>query len=199
MTSIISDGMFSHLMPQPEEQLKELLETVSASESVLPELKRLLPAFETCLRDGNKILACGNGGSATDSMHLVEELVGRYRGDRRSLPAVSLNGDASVMSCIANDWDFDHVYCRQVEGLGRRGDMLVAFTTSGNSTNIFKALETAKAGGLITVAFMGKDGGRCKGIADFEIIIPSKNTARIQEMHTWLLHVMLEYVEECFN
>ncbi|MEM9444075.1 MAG: SIS domain-containing protein [Verrucomicrobiota bacterium] len=185
-------------MLKPQEQLNELKEVVKASEKVLPKVEAFLPVLIKCLRSGNKLMACGNGGSATDSMHLVEELVGRYRGDRRSLPAVSLNGDASVLSCIANDWNFDHVYERQIEGLAKPGDILVGFTTSGNSVNIVKAFEKAKEMEVITLALMGKTGGRCKGLADYEIIIPSHNTARIQEMHTWLLHVMLECIEEEF-
>lgn len=185
-------------MIKPQEQLNELKEVVQASELILPDVEAFLPVLIKCLRGGNKVMACGNGGSATDSMHLVEELVGRYRGNRRSLPAVSLNGDASVLSCIANDWDFDHVYERQVEGLAKSGDMLVGFTTSGNSVNILKALEKAKELGVVTIALMGKTGGICKGVADYEVIIPSDNTARIQEMHTWILHVMLEHVEHEF-
>lgn len=147
------------------------------------------------LIDGNTIFACGNGGSATDSMHLCEELVGRYRGNRRPLPAVSLNTDSSVLTCIGNDYGFDAIFCRQIEALGKPNDILVGFSTSGNSENIALAFEAAQKNGVTTILLTGKDGGKIKAIADHYIIIPSDNTARIQELHTFILHAWLELVE----
>ena len=147
------------------------------------------------LKGGKTIFACGNGGSATDSMHLCEELVGRYRDNRRPLPAVSLNTDSSVLTCIGNDYGFDAIFSRQIEALGKQDDVLVGFSTSGNSENIALAFEKARAKGVTTILLSGKDGGKIKAIADHSIIIPSDNTARIQELHTFILHTWLELVE----
>ena len=147
------------------------------------------------LKSGKTIFACGNGGSATDSMHLCEELVGRYRDNRRPLPAVSLNTDSSVLTCIGNDYGFDAIFSRQIEALGKEEDILVGFSTSGNSENIALAFEKARSRGVTTILLSGKDGGKIKAIADHSIIIPSDNTARIQELHTFILHAWLELVE----
>jgi D-sedoheptulose 7-phosphate isomerase len=147
------------------------------------------------LKGGKTIFACGNGGSATDSMHLCEELVGRYRDNRRPLPAVSLNTDSSVLTCIGNDYGFDAIFSRQIEALGKQDDILVGFSTSGNSENIALAFEKARAKGVTTILLSGKDGGKIKAIADHSIIIPSDNTARIQELHTFILHAWLDLVE----
>ena len=147
------------------------------------------------LKGGKTIFACGNGGSATDSMHLCEELVGRYRDNRRPLPAVSLNTDSSVLTCIGNDYGFDAIFSRQIEALGKEDDILVGFSTSGNSENIALAFEKARSRGVTTILLSGKDGGKIKAIADHSIIIPSDNTARIQELHTFILHAWLELVE----
>ena len=147
------------------------------------------------LRAGKTVFACGNGGSATDSMHLCEELVGRYRGNRRPLPAVSLNTDSSVLTCIGNDYGFDEIFSRQIEALGKADDILVGFSTSGNSENVARAFGAAKLNGVTTILLAGKDGGKIKTIADHSIIVESDNTARIQELHTFILHAWLELVE----
>jgi len=159
---------------------------------------RLATTTVECLRAGNKVLTCGNGGSGADAMHMAEEFIARYRSNRRSLPSVCLNGDPTVLTCIANDFGYDAVFARQVEGLGMRGDLLVCFTTSGNSVNCLRALTVAKARGLVTVALLGKDGGQAKGVADFEIIVGHSDTARVQEAHTLILHALLEVVERAF-
>jgi D-sedoheptulose 7-phosphate isomerase len=147
------------------------------------------------LRQGKTVFACGNGGSATDSMHLCEELVGRYRGNRRPLPAVSLNTDTSVLTCIGNDYGFDDIFSRQIEALGKADDILVGFSTSGNSENVARAFKAAKQNGVTTILLAGKDGGKIQALADHSIIVPSDNTARIQELHTFILHAWLELVE----
>ncbi len=152
-------------------------------------------AAVTSLREGGKILTCGNGGSAADALHLAEELLGRYRGNRRPLAAVSLNGDPTLLTCIGNDYGFDQVFARQVEGLADRRDLLVVFTSSGNSANIVLALEAARRKGCKSVAFLGKDGGAAKGKADLELIVAGTETGRIQEAHTLLLHALLETIE----
>jgi D-sedoheptulose 7-phosphate isomerase len=176
--------------------LHELRETVDRCEALLPVLGNAAEAFCCCLQNGHKVLACGNGGSACDALHLVEELVGQYLRRRRALPAVCLNADSAILTCIANDWDYATVFERQVQALGQTGDFLVAFSSSGNSENLVRAVQAANAAGLHTLALIGKDGGRLKGMAEHEIIIPGQNTARIQEMHTWILHELLETLEE---
>lgn len=150
------------------------------------------------LRAGGKLLTCGNGGSAADAMHLAEELIGRYKHNRPALAAICLNADPTAITCIANDFGFDAVFSRQIEGLAQPHDLLVCFTTSGNSPNILRALAAAKKVGLKSVALLGKDGGQAKGRADIEIIVPVTDTARVQEAHTLLLHTLLEVIEEQF-
>ena len=150
------------------------------------------------LRSGGKLLTCGNGGSAADAMHLAEELVGRYNRNRRSLPAVCLNADATALTCIANDFGYDEVFARQIESLGAPDDLLICFSTSGNSPNILRALAAAKKRSVKSVALLGKDGGKAKGKADLELIVPSRDTARVQEAHTLLLHALLEAVDREF-
>jgi D-sedoheptulose 7-phosphate isomerase len=157
--------------------------------------QKIAAAAVASLRSGGKILACGNGGSAADAMHLTQELVGRFRSNRRSLPGVSLTADPTALTCIGNDFGFENVFSRQVEGLANANDLLVCFSTSGNSPNILRALEAAKAKGVKTVALLGKGGGKAKGKADLEIIIANSDSGRIQEAHTLILHALLEVIE----
>lgn len=147
------------------------------------------------IRAGGKILICGNGGSACDAQHLAGELVGRYIHDRVPLPAIALNSDGSVLSCIGNDYCFEEVYARQVRGLARPGDLLIVFTTSGRSPNILEALRAATAAGLRSVAFLGKDGGAAAGMASLPMIVAHRETARIQEAHQFLLHCLMDQIE----
>ncbi|MGF1656229.1 MAG: D-sedoheptulose 7-phosphate isomerase [Verrucomicrobiales bacterium] len=170
-------------------------ETWGKVEALVPELDALAGWFFDIVQQGGKVLACGNGGSAADALHLCEELVGRYRANRRALPAVCLSADATVMTCVINDFGADAVFSRQVEALGNKGDVLVGFSTSGNSENVRRALAIAKDQGVHTLALLGKDGGLIHGLADREIIVPSNDTARIQEVHTWILHGLLEKIE----
>jgi len=158
--------------------------------------ERIAATLVNALSRGGKILTCGNGGSAADALHLAEELVGRYNRSRRSLPAVCLNADPTLLTCIGNDFGFDEVFARQVEGLGAEGDALVCFSSSGDSTNIVRALKTARNHGVKSIALLGKGGGKAKGAADLEFIVASSDTARIQEAHTLLLHALLERVEQ---
>jgi D-sedoheptulose 7-phosphate isomerase len=172
-----------------------LKQCVEAVESLLPQIEATGQLMVERLRQGHTVYACGNGGSATDSMHLCEELIGRYRGERRPLPAISLNTDTSVLTCIANDYGFEQIFARQIETLGKSNDLLVGFSTSGNSENIRQAFEQAKSNGVTTILLTGKDGGAIRSIANHCITIPSNNTARIQELHTFILHAWLELVE----
>ena len=157
--------------------------------------EKIAAAVVATLRSGGKILTCGNGGSAADALHMAEELMGRYQRERSSWPAVCLNADATLLTCISNDYGFDAAFSRQVEGLAGRNDLLICFTTSGKSGNILHALETAKTYGVKTVALLGKGGGYIKGKADMELIVEGTDTARIQEAHGFLLHALLERVE----
>jgi D-sedoheptulose 7-phosphate isomerase len=160
--------------------------------------QRLAAAAVQTLRSGGKILSCGNGGSAADAMHLAEEMVGRYRSNRRPLAGLCLSADATALTCIGNDFGFDEVFARQVEGLGAKGDLLMCFSTSGNSPNILRALEAAKRIGVKTAALLGKGGGKAKDKADFEIVVASNDSGRVQEAHTVVLHALLEVIEHEF-
>jgi D-sedoheptulose 7-phosphate isomerase len=161
-------------------------------------IDKICRAVVKCLKSGGKILTAGNGGSAAEALHMSEELVGRFRSNRRSLPAVALVADPTALTCIANDFGYDHVFDRQIEGLGRKGDVLVLFSTSGNARNLMLALNGARGIGMKTVAFLGKDGGPMAGKADFEIIVKGQATERIQEAHQVLLHIVLDAVEKAF-
>jgi len=143
-----------------------------------------------------KIFLFGNGGSATDASHIAAEFVGRYDRDRAPLPALALSTDTAVITCIANDYDYADIFARQISGLGRKGDIAIALSTSGNSPNVLKAVEVARNLGLITVAWTGKDGGKLVSLVDYPFVVPSNVTARIQECHITLGHVLCELVEE---
>lgn len=152
-------------------------------------------ALRHVLRSGGKILTCGNGGSAADALHLAEELTGKYDRPRRALAALCLNADGTALTCIANDFGYEQVFARQIEALGRPGDALVTFTTSGRSPNILAALAAARSRGLVTVTLTGKDGGAAAPASDHALVMPSHDTARIQELHTVVLHAWLAAVE----
>lgn len=173
----------------------ELIEVLQRAKALEPATLTAGRAIIAALQAGNQLFACGNGGSAADAMHLTEEFVGRYRGDRRALPAICLNADVAALTCICNDYGYEQVFSRQLEALGRSGDVLVGFTTSGNSANVLASFAAARARGMITILVSGKDGGKARGTCDHELIVPSTNTARIQEVHTLILHTWLEQVE----
>lgn len=147
------------------------------------------------LKNENTIFWCGNGGSAAESSHLAVELIGRFNNNRRSLPSLSLNADTSAITCIANDFGYEEIFARQLEGLGKKGDVLIVLSTSGKSKNIFRALQQAKEMGITTIALLGKDGGQAVHISDFSIVVDSYETARIQEIHLLLGHTFCEYAE----
>jgi phosphoheptose isomerase len=151
------------------------------------------------LLSGHKLLACGNGGSAADASHLTTEFVGRFDRERRAYPAISFTAHGGDLTAIGNDYSFADLFARQVQAYGTPGDALAVFTTSGNSENIFRALVAAKALGVKTIAFLGRDGGDCAGLADVELLVAGKLTARIQEGHKFLLHTICELVEERLN
>lgn len=147
------------------------------------------------LKNGNTIFWCGNGGSAAESSHLAVELIGRFKNNRRSLPSLSLNADTSAITCIANDFGYDEIFARQLEGLGKKSDVLIVLSSSGKSENILRALRQAKKMGITSIALLGKGGGEAVALSDFAIVIESDETARIQEMHLLLGHTLCEFAE----
>jgi D-sedoheptulose 7-phosphate isomerase len=151
------------------------------------------------LSNGHKLLICGNGGSAADAQHFAGELVGRFMKNRQPLKAIALNTDTSIITCIGNDFGFDQVFSRQVEALGQEGDALIAITTSGNSQNVELALQAAKKIGMMTIGLLGNDGGKARNICDMPIVVDSNNTARIQEAHIFLIHLICEHFDLAFD
>jgi D-sedoheptulose 7-phosphate isomerase len=150
----------------------------------------------TSFKNGGKVISCGNGGSMCDAMHFAEELSGRFRENRPALPAISIS-DASHLTCAANDYGFESIFSRYIEGIGKTGDVLLAISTSGNSTNIVKAAITAKEKGMKVIALTGKDGGKLASIADVEIRAPhSKYSDRVQEIHIKVIHTLIHYIEQ---
>ena len=181
--------------PHLSSGFSELIETLLLSKPLEAATRTVGNNIIMALQAGNCLFSCGNGGSASDALHFAEEFVGRYRSSRRPLPAVCLNADVTALTCIGNDFGYENVFSRQVEALGRFGDILVGFTTSGNSENIIRAFSAAHARKMKTVLVSGNKGGKLQGICDFELIVPSSNGARIQEIHTLILHTWLEQVE----
>lgn len=147
------------------------------------------------LKMGYKILICGNGGSAADSQHFAAEIIGRFEKERKGFPAIALTTDTSALTAIGNDYGFEHIFSRQVEALGQKGDILIGISTSGNSPNVIKAVEKAKELKLFTVGFLGKDGGKLKDIVDKAFIVESDSTARIQEVHLTLEHTLCKIID----
>ena len=182
------------------EQITESLAVFVALREQSPAIEQLTNQIADLIVDQRRTLySCGNGGSATDGLHLAEELVGRYRSNRPPLAGVCLNADPTALTCIANDFGYEQIFARQLAGLAHPGDVLVVFSTSGNSPNISAALRTAREKGLLSVALLGKDGGEALNLADHAIVVPSQNTARIQEAHTLLLHLICEAIERRFE
>ena len=158
-------------------------------------LKRAAKLVLQCLASGHKLLVCGNGGSASDATHLATEFLCRYRDDRRPYPAISLTANGEFMTAVCNDYHADEIFARQVWGLGERGDLLIAFTTSGKSRNVLRALEEANNKKMKSICFLGRDGGFTKGVATLDLIVPGTATARIQEGQKLLFHVLCEAVD----
>ncbi len=148
------------------------------------------------IKDGKKLLLCGNGGSAADAQHIAAELVGRFEMERKGLPAIALTTDTSILTAVGNDFSFDKIFERQVEALGREGDVLIAISTSGNSTNVINAVKKAKELEILTVGFSGKDGGELAKVADHCFTVKSYSTPRIQEVHITLGHVLCDFIEK---
>jgi D-sedoheptulose 7-phosphate isomerase len=180
--------------------IQEHLEVVGQIKTQLPVLERIALAMTTVLRSGGKILWCGNGGSAADSQHLAAELIGRFRRERRSLASIALTTDTSILTALANDYGYEAVFSRQVEGLGNPGDALVGLSTSGNSPNVIAALEAARSRGLVTIGFTGGGDGKIASVADHLFAVASRDTARIQEAHTLAGHMLCDWIEiDCLD
>lgn len=168
---------------------------LAAMDGLLDELQRATDAVRVAFAGGGRLYSFGNGGSAADAQHLAGELIGRYRRERRPLPAVALSVDPSVVTCIANDYDFADVFARQVEALAGQGDVVVGFSTGGTSPNVVRGLATARAAGATTILFSGGDGGPARAEADIALVVPSSTTARVQEMHLLMLHLLSDAID----
>lgn len=181
--------------PQLRDAIEAASQTFRALSSLEPEMAQAADVIDQCLRAGKKLLVCGNGGSATDASHFATELVVRFTKDRRALPAICLTSDTGILTAAGNDYGFDEIFARQVAAFGEPGDLLICLTTSGKSRNVIRALEEAKARKLRTIAFLGREGGSSTGIADIDLLVRSNSTARVQEAHQLLLHVLCETIE----
>jgi phosphoheptose isomerase len=178
-----------------KQTIDECIATTRGLERFEESLNRAAKMVVGCLTSGHKLLVCGNGGSASDATHLATEFLCRFREDRRPYPAITLTANGEFMTAVCNDYHADEIFARQVWGLGQHGDVLIAFTTSGKSRNIVRALEEANKRGVHSICFLGRDGGFTKGIATLDLIAPGNSTARIQEAHKLLFHVLCEMVE----
>src|SRR5437016_6147277 len=184
----------SHL-PQFRDAIAAATETLRSLSSLEGQIVEAADLIEQCLRAGNKLLVCGNGGSAADAAHFATEFVVRFVRDRRAQPAICLASDGGLLTAAANDYGFNEIFARQVAAFGTPGDVLICLTTSGKSKNVIRALEEAKARKLRTIALLGRDGGSTIGMADVDLLVRSDSTARIQEAHQLLLHVLCEISE----
>ena len=169
------------------------------AEKILPEqVARGIVAMTDCLRAGGKVMACGNGGSAADAQHFAAELIGRFERERQELAAIALTTDTSILTAVGNDYSYDEIFSKQVRGLGKKGDILIGISTSGNSKNVVKAIEAAKKLGIKIIALTGNGGGKIASLLDaddFHLCAPSTRTARIQETHLVLLHALCDGVD----
>jgi D-sedoheptulose 7-phosphate isomerase len=179
--------------------LEEHLELFRRLPSLNAAVEKGAALIAATLSGGQKLMLCGNGGSAADSQHMAAEFTGRFIKDRRPLAAMALSTDSSALTCIGNDYSFDEVFSRQVVGLGRSGDCLLAISTSGNSRNVIRAAEEARAAGMGTIGLLGRDGGALLGLCDVAIVVPSAVTARIQEAHIFIGHTLCGLVEQALS
>ena len=175
------------------------VQTLESLRNLEPQVRSAADLIEQCLRAGNKLLVCGNGGSATDASHFATEFVVRFAKDRRALPAICLASDSGILTAAANDYGFDEIFARQVAAIGVPGDVLICLTTSGRSKNVVRGLQEAKARQIKTIAFLGRDGGWTVGIADVDLLVKNNSTARVQEAHQLLLHVLCEIIESSLS
>lgn len=174
----------------------ESIETKRMCLELMPQIEKATHLVISALENNKKIILAGNGGSASQASHIAAEFIGRYKIERRGLPAIALTTDLAAITAIGNDYGFDTIFERQIEALGNEGDIFIALSTSGNSKNIIRAVERAKKLNLHVIGLLGKDGGKLKNTSSVEIIVPSNNTPRIQEAHLMILHIVCELVEK---
>lgn len=173
-----------------------LLQKVISDKEILQQIESAATLCANAIKSGNKVISCGNGGSHCDAMHFAEELSGRYRENRKALPAIAIS-DPSHITCVGNDYGFEHIFARFIEGLGQKGDVLLGISTSGNSKNIIEAVKAARAKEMKVWLLLGKDGGALKGQGDVEIIVPYHGYAdRIQEIHIKIIHIVIMCIEQ---
>jgi D-sedoheptulose 7-phosphate isomerase len=175
--------------------LADTLRTFEALKQIRPEIDRAGELILSAIKRGNKLLICGNGGSAAEAQHFSTELVGRYFKNRASLPAIALNADGSLISCIGNDYGYDFVFSRQIEGLAKPGDVVIGITSSGNSPNILHALTRARELKLESIALLGRGGGKAKGLATVDLIVPGNSGRSAQEAHLFLIHHFCDLID----
>jgi len=180
---------------QLQRAIHDGIAALQACAALEPQVQQAADMILRCLATGRKLLVCGNGGSASDATHLATEILCRFMDDRRPYPAISLTANGEYLTAVCNDYGADEIFARQVWGLGQKNDLLIAFTTSGKSRNVLLALEKARQLGLESICFLGRDGGFTKGVATLDLIAPGLNTARIQEAHQLLFHVICEIVD----
>ncbi len=179
---------------------RDIQDSIQVKQALLkthvPLIEKAARAIYEALKKGNKVLFFGNGGSASDSQHLAAEFVGRYEKERQGLPAIALTTDTSILTAVGNDYGFNRIFERQVEALGRKGDVAYGISTSGNSQNVLLGIQKAKALGLFTIGLSGRDGGKLHSLVDLSIVVDSRKTARIQESHIMIGHILCERVDE---
>ena len=177
------------------DELEEHIKNSKSIYKLIPKINKLTNIILSAFKEEKKLLICGNGGSAADAQHFSSELIGKYEKERSSFPAIALTTDSSAITAISNDFGFNNVFSRQIEGLGKSGDILIVISTSGNSKNLVKAIETAKKKNITCLALLGKKGGLISEMVDLDIIISSNRTSRIQEMHGLIIHIICGLIE----
>lgn len=182
-----------------ENSIHESSRIILDSLSLIPEIIQVINLITKCIKNGNKVIIFGNGGSAADAQHVAAEFIGRFRMDRKSYAALALTTDSSIITSIANDYSYDMVFSRQCDGLVRKGDVVIGISTSGNSKNVENGLIVAKKKNAVTIGILGNKGGKIKNITDVTIIVNSSDTARIQESHRTIFHIICEIVEKNLN
>ena len=194
--SAVRNKVMKQLIRERIQESISLKQELLENDSLIDWVGKLADEITAAIKRGNKIVVCGNGGSASDALHFAGEIVGRFQKERAAWPVVVLNADVATMTAIANDYGYDEVFARQAEGHCNSSDVFIGISTSGNSENIYRAAEAAKKKGAITAALLGKDGGKTGKCVDYPVIVPYNVTARIQECHILLIHIICELAEE---
>lgn len=180
-----------------ENEIKSHIEVaLKVQDQLLENIQKSCEIVVKTIQNGNKIFICGNGGSAADAQHIAAEFTGRYKSERNPLAAIALTTDTSALTAIGNDYGFDFVFVRQLQALAKNGDALIAISTSGNSKNVIKAINFAKENGIKVIGFSGKGGGEMRNLCDLNLIVPSNDTARIQEMHIFIAHTICQAIDD---